>query len=420
MSYKTYETYKYSGVSWIGEIPEHWGMEKLEHYIEIITGHPFNSDFFSSEGLPLIRIRDLNEENTSVFWNRDYPNYAIINTNDLLVGMDGDFDVVSWKGGTALLNQRILKINSKKHLLNNYLKFFLQIPIKFINDLTMSTTVKHLSSNDVGKIQFMLPSFSEQEKIAKYLDQKTSKIDENISKNKELISLLEEKKTALINQVVTKGLDSNVPLKDSGIEWISEIPDHWKLVRNKNLFVKSKVIVGQQWEKFPVLSLTKKGVIIKDIELNEGKMPSDFSIYQIVNPGNLLLCLFDIDVTPRCVGFIKNKGIVSAAYSEIKPIDKIFMKYYFYWYLMLDLDKRLLHLSKNLRNSLSTDDFMSLPIVKPPLDEQIKIAEFLDNETLKIDEIIDKIQSNIEFLEEYKNSLIHHVVTGKIDVRDEI
>lgn len=203
--------------------------------------------------------------------------------------------------------------------------------------------------------------------------------------------------------------------KDSGIEWIGKIPSGWDLVRNKNLFIKSKVIVGQQWENFPVLSLTKKGVIFKDIELNEGKMPSDFSIYQIVNPGNLLLCLFDIDVTPRCVGFIKDKGIVSAAYSEIKAVTKLFMKYYFYWYLNLDFDKTLLHLSKNLRNSLSNEDFMALPIVKPPIDEQVKIARYLDKKTLQIDENIAKNKELISLLEEKKAALINQVVTKGLD-----
>ena len=91
---------------------------------------------------------------------------------------------------------------------------------------------------------------------------------------------------------------------DSGIEYIGIIPKSWKIIRNKHIFNKNKVIVGNNWDKYKVLSLTKKGVIIKDIERNEGKMPSDFSIYQIVNPGNLLMCLFDIDVTPRCVGYI--------------------------------------------------------------------------------------------------------------------
>nr|WP_319374011.1 restriction endonuclease subunit S [uncultured Methanobacterium sp.] len=202
---------------------------------------------------------------------------------------------------------------------------------------------------------------------------------------------------------------------DSGVEWIRNIPSNWDLVRNKNIFSKSKNIVGDKWEDYPVLSLTKKGVIIRDIESNEGKMPSDFSIYQIVRPSNLLLCLFDIDVTPRCIGYINNKGIVSAAYSEIAPTTDIYTKYYYYWYLMLDFDKQLLHLSKNLRNSLSNEDFMALPIVKPSINEQKQISSFLDEKISKVDLTIEKDTRLIELLKEKRTALINHVVTKGLD-----
>lgn len=198
---------------------------------------------------------------------------------------------------------------------------------------------------------------------------------------------------------------------DTDVEYIGTIPKTWDLVRNKHLFNKTKVIVGPNWDKYNVLSLTKKGVIIKDIENNQGKMPSDFSIYQLVNPGNLLMCLFDIDVTPRCVGYIENKGIVSAAYTELAPVEEIDMKYYYWWYLMLDIDKQLLHLSKNLRNSLSTEDFMALSVVKPPIKEQQQIANYLDKQTAKIDATIAKNEELIELLEEKRVALINQIVT---------
>lgn len=207
----------------------------------------------------------------------------------------------------------------------------------------------------------------------------------------------------------------NNEFKDSKVEYIGKIPKSWKIIRNKHIFNKTKVIAGPNWDKYNILSLTKNGVIIKDIERNEGKMPSDFSIYQIVNPGNLLMCLFDIDVTPRCVGYIENNGIISAAYTELSPIADINMKYYYWWYLMLDIDKQLLHLSKNLRNSLSTEDFMALSVVKPPLDEQIQIANYLDKKTAKIDETIAKNKELIDLLEEKRIALINHVVTKGLD-----
>ncbi|MBR0472896.1 MAG: restriction endonuclease subunit S [Methanosphaera sp.] len=198
---------------------------------------------------------------------------------------------------------------------------------------------------------------------------------------------------------------------DTSIEYIEQIPNSWKITRNKNLFIKNKNIVGQIWKKYPILSLTKEGVIIKDIEKNEGKMPSDFGTYQIIDPNNLLLCLFDIDVTPRCVGYINNKGIVSPAYSHIKPIKKLNMKYYYYWYLMLDNTKELLHLSKNLRNSISNENFMDLYLVEPPLDEQEQISKYLDTKTTKIQKTITKNKQLITLLKEKRTTLINQTVT---------
>ena len=195
------------------------------------------------------------------------------------------------------------------------------------------------------------------------------------------------------------------------VEYIDKIPNSWKLTRNKNLFIKNKQIAGQIWTKYPVLSLTKEDVKIKDIKKNEAKMPSDFGTYQIIEPGNLLLCLFDIDVTPRCVGYIENKGIVSGAYSHIIPITDLNMKYYYYWYLMLDNTKELVHLSKNLRNSLSNENFMELHLVQPPLKEQNQIVNFLDYKTSQIEEIIDKNKKLMELLKEKRTSIINQVVT---------
>ena len=126
------------------------------------------------------------------------------------------------------------------------------------------------------------------------------------------------------------------------------------------------------------------------------------------------MCLFDIDVTPRCVGYIENKGIVSAAYTELSSTDNIHMKYYYWWYLMLDMDKQLLHLSKNLRNSLSTEDFMGLYVVKPPIEKQVQIAEYLDKEISKIEEIMHKNNNLIELLEKKRVTLINQRITKGI------
>ena len=150
-------------------------------------------------------------------------------------------------------------------------------------------------------------------------------------------------------------------MKDSGIEWIGDIPSHWEIIPNKHIMYKVKDIC-LTYSNEDILSLSKKGVTIRDFSKG-GKVPSSFDGYQRVYPGNLLLCLFDIDVTPRCVGVIKNEGLTSPAYSQFILKDDSDVLYYYYYYLMLDEDKTLVHLSKNLRHSLTEEQLGILKVI---------------------------------------------------------
>lgn len=437
MNFNTYEDYIDSNIEWFSSVPKHWNLIKIKHLINYYTNGAWGKEKQNDiNDIICIRIADFNYPQRNVkdidFTIRNIPlnNKLLLKPGDLLIEKSGGGEkqpvgrvVLFDKDIKATFSNFISKLKIKSEYNSNYLCYvFNMLYSSRVNtkSIKQTTGIQNLDSYAYFDEIIAIPQINEQKQIASYLNKKTSEIDETISKNKRLIRLLEEKSVTLINDVVTKGLNPDVQMKDSNVEWIGKIPKHWELIKNKHIFKKSKVIVGPNWDKYDVLSLTKNGVIIKDIERNEGKMPSDFSIYQIVNPGNLLMCLFDIDVTPRCVGYIENKGIVSAAYTELSAIDNINIKYYYWWYLMLDIDKRLLHLSKNLRNSLSTEDFMALTVVKPPLEEQKQIDEFLTNEISKINDAITKIEDNINLLEEYKTSLIHNVVTGKIDVRGEM
>ena len=198
-------------------------------------------------------------------------------------------------------------------------------------------------------------------------------------------------------------------MKNSGIEWIGEIPSHWDVIPNKYVMSKTKEICLNHTDE-DIISLTKNGVIIRDLNAG-GKMPATFDGYQKVYSGNLLMCLFDIDVTPRCIGIIKNDGLTSPAYSQFVLNNDNDISYYYYYYLMLDEDKTLLHLSKNLRHSLTEDQLGSIKIIKPPLKEQILISNFLDKTLNDIDDVINKSIKLIEKYNEYKHSLITEVIT---------
>lgn len=202
-------------------------------------------------------------------------------------------------------------------------------------------------------------------------------------------------------------------MKDSGIEWVGEIPNHWVVMPNKYLMRKQKVVYPI-YKGQAILSLTMKGVIERDLDAG-GKMPSSFDGYQYVKSGNLLLCLFDIDVTPRCAGLILQDGVTSPAYSQYIMRQKAYAPFYSYYYVMVDNTKELLHMAKNLRHSLNEEQFGAIKAPVPPLSEQKAIAEFLDKKCGEVDALIADIQQEVDALEQYKRSVITESVTKGLD-----
>ena len=202
-------------------------------------------------------------------------------------------------------------------------------------------------------------------------------------------------------------------MKDSGIEWVKQIPTSWQVMPNKYVMKKIKE-VNDSYNGEDILSLTMDGVIVRDLD-GGGKMPSSFDGYQTLTPGNLLMCLFDYDVTPRCIGLIKNNGVTSPAYSQFAMRNDNYAPFYYYYFLMIDHTKELLHLAKNLRHSFTEEQLGMINTPVPPLSEQHLIADFLDDKCSQIDKISKKIQEEIDILEEYKKSVIIEAVTKGLD-----
>lgn len=202
-------------------------------------------------------------------------------------------------------------------------------------------------------------------------------------------------------------------MKDSGIEWVGTIPAHWSTMPNKYVMRKIKVI-NPTYNGENILSLTVNGVIVRDLEAG-GKMPSSFDGYQILYKGNLLMCLFDYDVTPRCIGLIKDSGVSSPAYSQFVLQGGNDAAYFYYYYLMVDHTKALLHRAKNLRHSFTEEQLGAIKVPVPPIAEQERIADFLDSQCSQIDAISADIQKEIETLEQYKRSLVFEAISKGIN-----
>ncbi len=272
--------------------------------------------------------------------------------------------------------------------------------------------------DDIKRLPLVVPITLEQFAITSFLDQETSRIDTLISEKERLISLLQEYRQALISNAVTKGLDPSVKMKDSGVEWLGEVPEHWEVKPNRAILILKKDIVGERSSFMVLLSLTLNGVKIRDIESGFGKFPESFNTYQEIKPGDLVFCLFDMDETPRTVGISTLHGMVTGAYSVFHASKSVDPKFIFYCYLRHDFKKSLKPFYTGLRKVIQIERFNGIKTQLPPLLEQQLIASFLDRETSRIDTLISEARKFIDLLKEYRSSLITAAVTGKINVRE--
>lgn len=198
--------------------------------------------------------------------------------------------------------------------------------------------------------------------------------------------------------------------KDSGVKWLGQIPEHWDLIPNKQIFRLKKNVVGNKSNQYRLLSLTLKGIINRNIE-DGGKFPAEFDTYQEVNKGDFVFCLFDVEETPRCIGLSELNGMITGAYTVFENDKKFFNKFLYYFYLNLDTDKRLKPLYIGLRNTIPKEKFLSFKTFVPPFLEQIVIANYLDIKTTQIDSAIAQKEQMIALLKERKQIIIQNTVT---------
>lgn len=194
------------------------------------------------------------------------------------------------------------------------------------------------------------------------------------------------------------------------LPWLPNIPAHWELVRNKNIFGETKDVVGDDIDAYPLLSLTTKGIILRDMASGKGKFPKDFNTYKIVKPGDMAFCLFDIDETPRTVGLSQYGGMLTGAYT-IFHVANINPHYAYYYYLSLDNVKAMRPLYSGLRKTINTGTFLSCKLPLPPRPEQNQIVRFLDWKVSAINRLISIKRKQIALLHERQCVHISHIVT---------
>jgi type I restriction enzyme S subunit len=426
-----YPKYKPSNVEWIGDIPEHWGVSKYKYHISILSGFPFRSELFDNEvGFPLMRIRDISSGNIETFYKGEYDEKYLIKKGDVVIGMDGEFNIRQWDNSDILLNQRCCKIQDYGKFILKYVYYTLPTDLQIINDLTYYTTVKHLSVNDIENINCILPPIQEQQQIVQFLDEKTELIDKLISTKERKIDLLKQQRTSLINEVITKGLNPKVKLKKSGVEWIDDIPEHWVVGKLKNIsdvrissvdkhiFDNEKQVIVCNYtdvyynefisnnldfrvgscseDEYNKFKLEKEDVIIT----KDSETPDDIGVPSLViDELENVVCGYHLSI----IKTNKTKMIGSFLFRQLQT--KRIRNYY--------------EVCSNgiTRFGLGKSSVLDTPLIIPPIKEQEKIVEHLDTRTKEIDDLVSMEQKKINLLKEYRQSLISEVITGKIDVR---
>lgn len=207
-------------------------------------------------------------------------------------------------------------------------------------------------------------------------------------------------------------------MKNSGVEWIGEIPEDWDIYRNKNAFICNKEIVGKNSNSTQLLSLTTGGIKCKDINNAEGKLPESFDTYQYVKKNDVVMCLFDLDMSAVFSGISQYDGMISPAYKVLSCQDRANPLFIHYWFSYIFDGRKFNHYAKNIRYTLNYNEFATLPILLPPKTTQQRIASYLDKKCSKIEETIQNQQLVIEKLKAYKQSLITEAVTGKIKIEN--
>ncbi len=405
---KKYEHYKNTNIEWLGELPEHWLVRPLRYAASIQNGSDFKAFEVEEGGYPVLgsggefaRISKFIYDKPSVLLGRkgtiDKPIYC---------------ELPFWTVDT-LFYTKIAE--------DTYPKFFYWfctlIPFEYFQ---YGSAVPSMTQSDFYNIQMSMPPFEEQVIIAKFLDYETTKIDNLINEQKHLIELLKEKRQALISHAVTKGLNPNIPMEDSGVEWLGEVPLHWKIKKIKWLFKIKKHIAGTLG--YDILSITQQGIRIKDIESGDGQLSMDYSKYQIVQPGDF--AMNHMDLLTGYVDIATTLGVTSPDYRVIslKDRDSSYDRYYLYLFQMGYKNKIFFAYGQGSsqlgRWRFPTEQFNDFIFPVPPYEEQQAIASFLIQETSKVDKLIIESERSIELLKERRTALISAVVTGKLDVRE--
>jgi len=443
MSLQRYPKYKDSGVEWLGEVPDGWEVIRLSRITWVrarlgwkgLKADEYVEDGFAFLATPNIKGRQIDFENVNQISKARFDESPEIklSVGDVLLAKDGStlgiVNVVKSLPRATTVNSSIAVITPNKKLLGEYLCFSFQSSYleNTIQLLKGGMGVPHLFQDDINRFLIPLPPLPEQTAIAAFLDRETGKIDALVSEQEKLIALLKEKRQALISHAVTKGLDPKAKMKDSGFEWLGEVPEGWE-VRPIKTWFDTRSGGTPDTGKRDIYYTDENGIPwIRSTDLNNDRLTTHEltitelgmknSACELIPSESVLIAMYGGDGTVGKNALLLKAACINQAVCALLPnshFDFNFSFRYFqfyrpYWMIGAESSRKDPNISQALiRNS---------PIVRPPLPEQTAISAFLDRETGKIDALMQEAERGIELLKERRSALISTAVTGKIDVR---
>jgi len=433
--YKRYERYKDSGVEWIGEIPEHWGVKPLKRVFKIINGGtPSSSEesYWNGE-IVWVTPNDLSKLTEACIVDSERKitqdglhncSARIVPKGSIVISTRAPIGYVAIAGVSLCTNQGCKSLVAINKVNPKYFYYWMHSISFYLNVLGQGTTFIELSNSSLSMVELLTPSINEQKAIANFLDQKTAVIDDLIADKEKLIELLQEKRQAIITEAVTKGLNPNVRMKDSGIEWIGEIPEHWN---NKKISWIFNIIGSGTTPSTSNLEYYDGDVPwVNTGDLNDGylyetsKMITDlalkdYSTLKFYPIDTLLIAMYEATIGKLSITkIIATTNQACCALAQPKNVN---IKFIFYWFLA-NRNHIIAMAYGGGQPNISQNLIKSLRINLPEKHEQNAIVNFLDQKTAEIDSLVTETKNQIEKLKEYRQSLISEAVTGKIDVRE--
>ena len=420
---------KNSGVEWIGNVPASWQTKKIKNAVQDIgSGTTPPSHIFDYYDGDVFWIQSGDIYGKSELFNTvtQVTTKAVQNLSVLHV-YEADFIVIAMYGG-SVGNIAISKIDACtnqaccciKPLADNSLKYMYYWIFACKDDFLQQAFgggQPNISQTKIKNQYYLQPAFDEQKRIANFLDATCTEIDALIADVQAQIDVLEQYKRSVITETVTKGLNPDAEMKDSGIEWVGMIPAHWPVHPVYTYFGERK-----NKNRFGIednlLSLSYGRVIRKDINTSDGLLPESFNTYNIVEAGDIIIRPTDLQNDKRSLrtGLVKEHGIITSAYIDLCPIKKVDSRYFHFLLHAYDVMKVFYNMGNGVRQGLNYSEFSRLMVFEPQYEEQVAIADFLDGKVAEIDGIIDQKKEQLEVLDSYKKSLIYEYVTGKKEV----